>query len=707
MANDNTKYLKFSAYSIKDAITRKLSEDSKFTDQVYEGSNLAIMIDIFSYIFQCLVWQLNNAASESMFADTQLYDNITRLVKFLGYQVRGCTPSTVNAVVSNRGGNSLRGYWIPPYSRIDTGKTDVSGRKIYFSTSCGDITTDSMIKVDDSQSKAITLYNGQWKLYDTVFTASGTDNETFTLTGLKSDTDDQKYVAHEFIDVYVMPANMDGENVYTRTDDGGTQYVEQWTMDKNGIFTGYESNGSQLFNNQTSFKSLYPGTYPIYTAYLNSDKTYEIKFGNGVVGKKLRPGDKVYVFYLDTNGPDGKIDTSDIDTSTLSFEHDASMFGLNQDAYNNIFRINPSDGAEGSKVDADKNLSLDGNRNIYQISFQTANTTTPQMEESVEDIRTNAPLWFTTGNRLVTRFDYEYYIKNARNSATIFGFDVIDAKCMNNWEYMTSFYKWLYTMGESGKLIQYSDKLPASRRVKSNPRRYINKGLFARNEYFYADSADANNLYIWLKSSNDDFDVQNATGRLNNILNPIKLMTAELVAVKAINVNFDICAAPEDYVLNNYLTTLFTQDSDFDSGCESYIEITLDDNQLYVANSLQRQVADIITQAFDVNKCRLGEAMRYDEMLNQIYEINGVQRVRTVFMPPEGSGLKPRAYDGLSFCSWTDPNSMIDLGDDVSVSNTVRHIEEFQYPVFYGKNTLASRIKVIKKTLTKVNTIKF
>jgi hypothetical protein len=66
----NTDYLRFSAYSIKDLITRKLTADSKFTDQVYEGSNLAILIDMVSYMYQCLMYNLNNAAAESMFSDT-------------------------------------------------------------------------------------------------------------------------------------------------------------------------------------------------------------------------------------------------------------------------------------------------------------------------------------------------------------------------------------------------------------------------------------------------------------------------------------------------------------------------------------------------------------------------------------------------------------------------------------------------------------
>jgi len=66
----NTDFLRFSAYSLKDLITRKLSEDSNFTDQIYEGSNLATLIDLVAYMYQCLVYQLNNAAAESMFSDT-------------------------------------------------------------------------------------------------------------------------------------------------------------------------------------------------------------------------------------------------------------------------------------------------------------------------------------------------------------------------------------------------------------------------------------------------------------------------------------------------------------------------------------------------------------------------------------------------------------------------------------------------------------
>ena len=70
MADKNTDFLKFNAYQIKDLIIRKLSENSKFSDQIYEGSNLAILIDLVSYMYQCLTYLLNTSASESLFKDT-------------------------------------------------------------------------------------------------------------------------------------------------------------------------------------------------------------------------------------------------------------------------------------------------------------------------------------------------------------------------------------------------------------------------------------------------------------------------------------------------------------------------------------------------------------------------------------------------------------------------------------------------------------
>ena len=167
-----TDFLRFSAYSIKDLITRKLSEDTRFTDQVYEGSNLTILIDLVSYMYQCLLYQLNNAASESMFSDTQIYENISRLCRFIGYHPQGIRPSTLDVVVTQTGNTPIV---VPKFLRMDTGLQDQNGNQIYFSTDFQEKNTTLNL------TETVRLYNGQWRLYPTIFNPSGEDYETFVL----------------------------------------------------------------------------------------------------------------------------------------------------------------------------------------------------------------------------------------------------------------------------------------------------------------------------------------------------------------------------------------------------------------------------------------------------------------------------------------------------------------------------------------------
>lgn len=64
--------------------------------------------------------------------------------------------------------------------------------------------------------------------------------------------------------------------------------------------------------------------------------------------------------------------------------------------------------------------------NIYAeeaLWYNKGSSTTPVLEESVEQIRVNAPEWFKVGNRLVTAADYEYYVRNR------FRDNIVDVKC--------------------------------------------------------------------------------------------------------------------------------------------------------------------------------------------------------------------------------------------------------------------------------------
>ena len=66
-------YAGFDALTLKNYIIERLNENEKFTDQNFEGSNLAAVIDIIAYSYHVLLFYLNNTASEVNFDQASLY----------------------------------------------------------------------------------------------------------------------------------------------------------------------------------------------------------------------------------------------------------------------------------------------------------------------------------------------------------------------------------------------------------------------------------------------------------------------------------------------------------------------------------------------------------------------------------------------------------------------------------------------------------
>lgn len=636
MSSRSTDYLRFSAYSIKEYLKQKLSNDKSLTDQLYEGSNITILIDLVSYMYQCFIYCLNNAAAESMFSDVQLYENINRLVKMLGYSPRGIIPSQGLFQIQNTG-NNLEDRKIPQYSYIKLNKQDKNGNTIYYSTK-------EQITINNSSPFQFHMYNGKWKLYSTIFTASGSEYETFVLTGLGSDIENGKYVADGMIDVYIQ--------------DSATGSFSQWKKTEQELFAVENYN-------DTTYAQVLNGTDKYFNLRLNENKTYEIKFGNGYIGKKLNRGDAVYVFYLDTNGLYGQINPDDLDEG-IKLQHSPTDFGFIQDgpAFKGIFNIQPE--------------NTDYMNGLSGITL-TNTTSIAQAEEDVESIRNNAPESFKLGKRLVTASDYEYFVRNTWRSK------VIDVKCQNNFEYIaTSFYKWLYNIG-----IQRHN----------NPAYYLNEIDIVKYGYKYCDPSDSNNVYIWVKLYNEI--VKNNAEAFKEQMQNVKDLTHEICFLEPIDVSFRICAASTEELLANKekVDPLSIMDNN------NWLEITISNNSLYSNSVIQSYVEKIIVDFFDQTKQTLGAKVDYNQLLSQILAINGVERVRTVYQPTSNSVYQvPVIKNGISFATWS--STMIEFGDDLDVSTSNRTLEEFQFPMLNEAN-LMNKIKVIKRSASNTNNIQY
>ena len=123
---------------------------------------------------------------------------------------------------------------------------------------------------------------------------------------------------------------------------------------------------------------------------------------------------------------------------------------------------------------------------------------------------------------------------------------------------------------------------------------------------------------------------------------------------------------------------------------------------MYVNSDLKDAIASIFRKYFSDVNCSIGQLVDFSDILYEIYGINGVANVRTIFAP-NGDNLAARIGNGLSFASWS--GSMLDYGDDIHVSNISRQLEDFQFPVMSAIEP--SQIKIIKKQLTNINTIKY
>lgn len=343
-----TAYTTFDADSLKSLIIQRLNQQGSFTDQIYEGSNLSSYIDVIAYSYHVLIYYLNQTASESVFSESTIYENVNRIVKLLNYNPLGYQSSTLafNAFATEDLAPGT--YTIPRY-------TYVNNNSVAFSTNQDITFTKYTTQREEIQtlSEGYLLYQGEWQ-QSAVIEAIGSNFETLALKSSESD----KFVDHFNIHVYVKHAD-------------------------DGVYREYKETTSLYIHKNSEL---------VFEKRLNEDLSYELKFGDNITGRRLNAGDKVVIYYLESLGEKGKVGPGFLDDSRLVIQG-TSLF---TDILRNI------------KPQNINYVTLD---NLDMISLtNVANSTDPQQRESVEEIKRKAPIHFNSQNRLVTLNDYDSYL---------------------------------------------------------------------------------------------------------------------------------------------------------------------------------------------------------------------------------------------------------------------------------------------------------
>lgn len=264
-------YVAFDGLTIKQKIKDRLNQTGIFTDQNYEGSNLAAFNDAVAMSFSLLQYYLNQSSVNGQFSETTIYENINRIVKELDYKPVGHQTASVCFTMSAQ--NLTAGFYtIPRYSSISIGGLIYSlSNDLSFTKS--ESTVSEEIKGIESDA---VFYQGTFVELP-IYTAAGTGNEILYVS-----VDDSTIVDNFNIHVYVKI-----DNVW-----------EKW--------------------NKT--QSLYINNFAdrVYELRFNENKIYEIKFGDDVNGRKLNSGEEVLVYYLKSDGSSGEINVGGLQTRKLS-----------------------------------------------------------------------------------------------------------------------------------------------------------------------------------------------------------------------------------------------------------------------------------------------------------------------------------------------------------------------------------------------------
>jgi len=377
-------YAAFDALSLKSLIINRLNANNVITDQNYEGSNLSSIIDIVAYAYHVLLFYLNRTGAEATFTTAELYENINKIVKLIGYKPIGAQTSVLPFQATGNSNITPGLYTLPRYSYVSANGTTFSfNADITFSKN-----TYGTDQLTDLQDNAV-LYQGKYTEYP-LYTAIGSPFELLTLTVVDS-SGNNIIIDHFTIDVYVK---------------NNTLSMPKWVkwLPVQSLFLEH--------SNATA-----------YEIRLNENGRYEIKFGNNITGQQLNPGDQVAVYYIKSDGSNGQIGTNLLNNGKI-FLYSTPQFNIIQ-----------SDTTPA-------NFNLLTATQLSNISLTNSDPSTLFISgESVDSIRTNASSTFQSQYRLVTAGDYQTFVQS--NFSNI----VASTRVVNNWEYIQGHLKYYFDLG--------------------------------------------------------------------------------------------------------------------------------------------------------------------------------------------------------------------------------------------------------------------
>lgn len=261
-----TKFTNLNFDQIKESVKDYLRANSDFKDFDFEGSNMAIIIDILAYNSYITAFNSNMVANESFLDSATLRENVVSLARNIGYVPR--SRKSAEAVVDFE-------YKFNGDSNTITLKKGLAlvgavNNTSYTFSIPEDVTVNSPLDsggVGGNNSPRTGKFSGLTVYQGTLLT------KKFIVNG----SSDQRFILeNSFVDLDTLRV----------------------TVRKSGSSAGLKFSKIDNIIDVTSVSN-------VYLVQEVKNETYELLFGDGLFGKKLEIGDEIDISYIVTDGKEG------------------------------------------------------------------------------------------------------------------------------------------------------------------------------------------------------------------------------------------------------------------------------------------------------------------------------------------------------------------------------------------------------------------
>lgn len=302
---------------IRSNLKTYLGSQTQFQDYDFEGSNMAVLLDLLAYNTHYNAFYTNMIANE-MFLDTaQQRDSVVSRAKELGYITRSARGASANVTITFTGiANTTNEFILPKNSKFTTTIDDIAYTFV----------TPKAITVENSAntfSKAITIEEGEPLTHRFVVNTSNPVK-------------------------YVLPnKNIDTSSISVRVQESSTNLA-------NTVFT--EATNIREVNSSST----------VYYLQECADQQYELYFSTGALGKPLKNNQIVIVDYRvcnadETNGAN----TFTVDTLNITPNYTSASILVNSVARGG----HPIETVDSIKFNAPRNFEVQ-NRAVVNNDYQ-------------------------------------------------------------------------------------------------------------------------------------------------------------------------------------------------------------------------------------------------------------------------------------------------------------------------------------------------